>query len=59
MATLKLPAVEMLESAYIEDASKTVKTSQPEVVVREFDAKFMRKTTLKVRWLDVPLRTDR
>lgn len=43
-----LPAVEKLDNAYVEDASKTVTNGQQEVVVREFDPKFMRKTMLKV-----------
>jgi hypothetical protein len=49
MAAKTLPAVEKLDHAYIEDALKTVTDSQQEVVVREFDPKFMRKTMLKVR----------
>jgi hypothetical protein len=51
MAAKTLPAVEKLDSAYIEDALKTVTNSQEEVLVREFDPKFMRKTMLKVRRL--------
>jgi hypothetical protein len=43
-----LPAVEKLDNAYVEDASKTVTNEQQEVVIREFDPKFMRKTMLKV-----------
>lgn len=43
-----LPAVEKLDNAYIEDASKTVTNGQQEVVIREFDPKFMKKTMLKV-----------
>ena len=49
MAATTLPAVEKLDNAYIEDASKEVTNSQQEVVIREFDPKFMRKTMLKVR----------
>lgn len=49
MAARTLSAVEKLDGAYVEDASKTVTDSQQEVVVREFDPKFMRKTMLKVR----------
>jgi hypothetical protein len=49
MTAKTLPAVEKLDSAYIEDALKTVTNSQEEVLVREFDPKFMRKTMLKVR----------
>jgi hypothetical protein len=48
MTAKTLPAVEKLDSAYIEDALKTVSNTQQEVVVREFDPKFMRKTMLKV-----------
>ena len=45
-----LSAVEKLDGAYVEDASKTNDDGQQEeVVVREFDPKFMRKTMLKVR----------
>jgi hypothetical protein len=56
MAAKTLPAVEKLDHAYIEDALKTVTDSQQEVVVREFDPKFMRKTMLKVRRLRHPLK---
>jgi hypothetical protein len=45
-----VPAVEKLDGAYIENASPADKdTQQQEVVVREFDPKFMRKTMIKVR----------
>lgn len=45
-----LSAIEKLDGAYVEDASKTNDGGQQEeVVVREFDPKFMRKTMLKVR----------
>lgn len=43
-----LSAVEKLDSAYVEDASPT-DGQREEVVVREFDPKFMRKTMRKVR----------
>lgn len=44
-----LSAVEKLDGAYVEDASKiNGDGQQEEVVVREFDPKFMRKTMLKV-----------
>ena len=47
-----LPAVDKLDSKYVENASPVDDdTQRQEVVVREFDPKFMRKTTLKVRWL--------
>jgi len=49
MTVKTLSAVEKLDNAYIEDASEKVSDSQQEVVVREFDPKFMRKTMLKVR----------
>lgn len=49
MAAKPLSAVEKLDGDYVEDASKTVTDSQEEVVVREFDPKFMKKTMLKVR----------
>jgi hypothetical protein len=49
MTAKAVSAVEKLDGAYIEDASKTVTDSQEEVVVREFDPKFMKKTMLKVR----------
>jgi len=42
-----LPAVEKLDSAYLEKA--TMKNGEEEVTVREFDPKFMRRTTRKVR----------
>jgi hypothetical protein len=45
MAAKNISAVEKLDSAYVEDATTD---SQQEVVVREFDPKFMRKTMLKV-----------
>lgn len=48
MTTRNLPAVEKLDNAYIEDASKTITNEQQEVVVREFDPKFMKRTMLKV-----------
>jgi hypothetical protein len=46
MAAKTISAVEKLDGAYVEDAATD---SQQEVVVREFDPKFMRKTMLKVR----------
>jgi hypothetical protein len=46
MAVKNISAVEKLDGAYVED---TATDSQQEVVVREFDPKFMRKTMLKVR----------
>lgn len=49
MAPTTIPAVEKLDSKYIEDASVDV---QQEAVVREFDPKFMKKTMLKVRLVD-------
>jgi hypothetical protein len=43
-------AVEKLDGDLIENASPVDKdTQQQEVVVREFDPKFMRKTMIKVR----------
>jgi hypothetical protein len=42
-----LSAVEKLDNAYIEEAQPK-DGQQEEVVVREFDPKFMRKTMLKV-----------
>ena len=45
-----LPAVDKLDSKYLEHASTADEdTQRQEVVVREFDPKFMRKTMLKVR----------
>lgn len=45
-----LSAIEKLDGAYVEDASNiNEEGQQEEVVVREFDPKFMRKTMLKVR----------
>jgi hypothetical protein len=49
MTVKTLSAVEKLDHAYIEDASEKISDTQQEVVVREFDPKFMRKTMLKVR----------
>ena len=52
MTPRTLSAVQKVDDAYVEDASKNpTDSSEQEVVVREFDPKFMRKTTLKVRWL--------
>lgn len=52
MTPRTLSAVQKVDDAYVEDASKTATdSSEQEVIVREFDPKFMRKTTLKVRWL--------
>jgi len=49
MTARTLSAVQKVDDAYVEDASKTAtNSSEQEVVVREFDPKFMRKTTLKV-----------
>lgn len=48
MTARTLSAVQKVDDAYVEDASKDVGDSTQEVVVREFDPKFMRKTTLKV-----------
>jgi len=48
MTARTLSAVQKVDDAYVEDASKTVTDTEQEVVVREFDPKFMRKTTLKV-----------
>ena len=48
MTARTLSAVQKVDDAYVEDASKDVADSTQEVVVREFDPKFMRKTTLKV-----------
>ena len=48
MTARTLSAVQKVDDAYVEDASKTVTDSEQEVVVREFDSQFMRKTTLKV-----------
>lgn len=48
MTARTLSAVQKVDDAFVEDASKTVTDSEQEVVVREFDPKFMRKTTLKV-----------
>jgi hypothetical protein len=43
-------AVEKLDGDFIENAAPADKdTQQQEVVVREFDPKFMRKTMIKVR----------
>ena len=50
MTARTLSAVQKIDDAYVEDASKDVTDSAQEVVVREFDPKFMRKTTLKVCW---------
>ena len=50
MTARTLSAVQKVDDAYVEDASKNVTDSSQEVVVREFDPKFMRKTTLKVLW---------
>lgn len=45
-----ISAVEKLDGTYIENAPPADKdTQQQEVVVREFDPKFMRKTMRKVR----------
>jgi hypothetical protein len=45
-----LSAVEKLDGTYVENASQADEdTQRQEVVVREFDPKFMRKTTRKVR----------
>lgn len=49
MAIRTLSAVQKDDNAFVEDAGKDVVDSQEEVAVREFDPKFMRKTTLKVR----------
>jgi len=44
-----LPAVDKLDSKYLEHASTADEdTQRQEVVVREFDPKFMRKTMRKV-----------
>jgi len=43
-----LSAVEKLDNTFIEEATPK-DGQQEEFVVREFDPKFMRKTTLKVR----------
>ena len=52
MTARTLSAVQKVDDAYVEDASKTATdSSEQEVVVLEFDPKFMRKTTLKVCWL--------
>lgn len=52
MAPRTLPAFEKTKEAYIEDASlsktATATTAEQDVVIREFDPKFMRKTMLKV-----------
>jgi hypothetical protein len=49
MTARTLSAVQKVDDAYVEDASKiATDSSEQEVVVREFDPKFMRKTTLKV-----------
>lgn len=48
MTARTLSAVQKVDDAYVEDASKTVTDSEQEVVVREFDPKFMRKTMRKV-----------
>ena len=50
MTARTLSAVQKVDDAYVEDASKDVTDSSQEVAVREFDPKFMRKTTLKVCW---------
>ncbi|THX73114.1 hypothetical protein D6D04_08706 [Aureobasidium pullulans] len=57
MTVKTLSAVEKLDNAYIEDASEKVSDSQQEVVVREFDPKFMRKTMLKLDLILLPLLT--
>ncbi|TIA58898.1 hypothetical protein D6C77_05190 [Aureobasidium pullulans] len=57
MTVKTLSAVEKLDNAYIEDASEKVSDSQQEVVVREFDPKFMRKTMLKLDLILMPLLT--
>ena len=52
MTVRTLSAVQKVDDAHVEDASKTATdSSEQELVVREFDPKFMRKTTLKVCWL--------
>lgn len=48
MAVRTLSAVQKDDNAFVEDAGKNVVDSEEEVAVREFDPKFMRKTTLKV-----------
>ena len=48
MAVRTLSAVQKDDNAFVEDAGKDVVDSQEEVAVREFDPKFMKKTTLKV-----------
>jgi hypothetical protein len=49
MTATTVSAVQKVDDAYVEDASKNATdSSEQEVVVREFDPKFMRKTTLKV-----------
>ena len=49
MTATTVSAVQKVDDAYVEDASKNATdSSEQEIVVREFDPKFMRKTMLKV-----------